>query len=283
LAHRVILAGGLLLFLSAAAAAALPVFDAHIHYSGDVWDVIPPERAMAMLSEAGISRAVVSATPAGGPARLYQAAPDRVVPFLRPYPSRAHRHYWYRDPEIPSWVRAELARIPYRGIGEFHVFGADAASPVVQDVIGIARERQLALMVHTDPEGIATILAQAPSSDVIWAHAGFDVPVADLQDLLDAHPRLFLELSFREGMLRDGGLTPAWRAFLVENASRCLAGTDTYSPGRWAGLTDLVDETRQWLGQLPADVAGRIAYGNAAALFGAAGREAGSIRHPASP
>ena len=236
-----------------------------------------------MLSEAGISRAVVSATPGGGAERLYRAAPDRVVPFLRPYPSRAHRHYWYRDPEIPSWVRAELARIPYRGIGEFHVFGADAASPVVQDVIGIARERQLALMAHTDPEGIATILAQAPSSDVIWAHAGFDVPMADLQDLLDAHPRLFLELSFREGMLRDGGLTPAWRAFLVKNASRCLAGTDTYTPGRWAALADLVDETRQWLGQLPADVASRIAYGNAAALFGATGRDAGSIRHPGSP
>ena len=283
LAYREILTGGLLLCLSAAAAAALPVFDAHIHYSGDVWAAIPPERAMAMLSAAGISRAVVSATPAGGAERLYRAAPERIVPFLRPYPSRAHRHYWYRDPEIPSWLRTQLARIPYRGIGEFHVFGTDAGSPVVQEVIGIARERQLALMAHTDPEGIAAILAQAPANDVIWAHAGFDVPIADLQDLLDAHPRLFLELSFREGLLQDGRLTPAWRAFLVENAVRCLAGTDTYTPGRWAGLADLVDETRQWLGQLPAEVASRIAHGNAERLFGAAGQAADGARHPGPP
>jgi hypothetical protein len=225
LAYREILTGGLLLCLSAAAAAALPVFDAHIHYSADVWDAIPPGRAMAMLSAAGISRAVVSATPAGGAERLYRAAPDRIVPFLRPYPSRAHRHYWYRDPEIPSWLRAQLARIPYRGIGEFHVFGTDAGSPVVQEVIGIARERQLALMAHTDPEGIAAILAQAPANDVIWAHAGFDVPIADLQDLLDAHPRLFLELSFREGLLQDGRLTPAWRC-LSGRKRRAVPGGD---------------------------------------------------------
>ena len=253
------------------AAAPLPVFDAHIHYSEDVWGAIPPGRAMAMLSAAGIDRAIVSATPGDGAARLYREAPARVVPFLRPYPSRAHRYTWYRDPDIPSWVRAELSRVPYRGIGEFHVFATDAASPVVQEITAIARHQGLVLMAHTDAEGIALILAQAPDTDVIWAHAGFDVPIAVLQSLLDAYPRLYLELSFREDMLNDRGLTRDWRDFLVVNAERCLAGTDTYTPQRWAGLAGLMDETRQWLRQLPDEVATRIAHDNAAELFAAGG------------
>ena len=76
---------------------ALDIFDGHIHYSRDVWDKLPPQRALELLTEAGITRAVVSATPGEGAERLYRAAPDRVVPFLRPYSRREHRYTWSRD------------------------------------------------------------------------------------------------------------------------------------------------------------------------------------------
>jgi predicted TIM-barrel fold metal-dependent hydrolase len=66
-------------------------------------------------------------------------------------------------------------------------------------------------------------------------------------------------------------LTPAWRRFLDAHADRCLAGTDTYTPGRWADLAGLVEETRQWLAQLPEGQASRIAHGNAVRLFGPPG------------
>jgi hypothetical protein len=51
---------------------------------------------------------------------------------------------------------------------------------------------------------------------------------------------------------------------------RFLVGTDTYSPRRWAEITDLVAEARHWLAQLPADIAEHIAYRNADRLFGTA-------------
>jgi hypothetical protein len=261
----------LLWCLSSAVNATQPIFDAHIHYSEDVWEALSPGQALQKLGEAGIRRAVVSATPAEGAERLYRATPARVVPFLRPYPSRAHRYTWHRDPAIPDWLRAQLGRIPYRGIGEFHVFGDDANGPVVREIIDIARQRGLVLMAHTDPVGLAAILARAPDTDVIWAHAGFDVPLDELQALLEAHPRLWLELSFREGILEGGVLTPAWRRFFDAHAGRCLAGTDTYTPGRWADLAGLVEETRQWLAQLPEAQASRIAHDNAARLFGPPG------------
>jgi hypothetical protein len=64
---------------SVAADAALEIFDGHIHYSSDVWDKLPPQRALELLSEAGITRALVSGTPGEGAERLYRKAPDRVV------------------------------------------------------------------------------------------------------------------------------------------------------------------------------------------------------------
>lgn len=246
------------------------IFDAHIHYSEDAQELLAPDRAIERLTQAGIDRALVSATPGAGAERLYSAAPDRIVPFLRPYPTRAHRETWYDDPHIPGYVLGQLARIPYRGIGEFHVFGEDADAISAREVIEIARGRGLAIHAHTDSGGMRRILARAPETTVIWAHAGFDVPVDTLQRMLEEHPDLYLELSFREGITRDGVLTDAWRSLFTQHPDRFLAGSDTYTPGRWAELETLTRETRQWLRQLPDDVARRIARDNAERLFGGA-------------
>ncbi len=142
------------------------------------------------------------------------------------------------------------------GIGEFHVIGRDAISEVVREILTLARECHLALHAHTDPEDLEAILQQAPDIPVIWAHSGFDVPVTELCSLLYSHSRLYLELSFREGITRDVRLTPEWRALLVEHRRRFLVGMDTYIPNRWAELADLAQDARQWLNQLPAAVAG---------------------------
>ena len=244
-----------------------PIFDAHIHYSEDAWEPLPPKRVLELLTESGITRALVSSTPTEGTERLYKAAPDRVVPFLRPYPSRAHRYTWFKDPAIVDYVREHLERMPYRGIGEFHVAGADTHSDVVTEIVDLARERHLALHAHTDLAGMQTLLARASDIPVIWAHAGFDVPETVLRDLLTRHPRLYLELSFREGITEQGLLTAVWRALFMDFPQRFLVGMDTYLPSRWVELPALVSEARQWLSQLPDDVASDIAYENAALLF----------------
>jgi predicted TIM-barrel fold metal-dependent hydrolase len=246
---------------------ALDIFDGHIHYSSDVWDTLPPQRALELLAEAGITRAVVSATPGEGAERLYRAAPERVVPFLRPYSRPEHRYTWFRDAAIMDYLREQLARVPYRGIGEFHLSGADARSPVVADVVTLARERDLALHAHTDAVGIQALLAQAPDIPVIWAHGGFDVPETTLRELLMKHTQLYLELSFREGITEAGKLTSVWYKLMTDFHTRFLTGMDTYTPGRWVELPELAAEARSWLQQLPEDITHTIAYGNAARLF----------------
>ncbi|UCC55654.1 MAG: amidohydrolase [Gammaproteobacteria bacterium] len=259
----------LLVWLPAATMAEirLPVFDAHLHYSEDVHAMIAPERALELMSEADIPRAMVSSTPGPAVELLYRLAPERVVPFLRPYFTRAQRYTWFRDPELPDRLRTQLDRIPYRGIGEFHVSGTNADSDVVRAVIRIAQQRQLVLHAHTDLEGLGFILPEAGSTAVIWAHAGFDVPVATLRRLLDQNPHLFLELSYREGITEAGQLVPEWLRFFSDYPRRFLVGTDTYNPRRWAEITDLAAEARHWLAQLPAGIAEQIAYGNAERLF----------------
>jgi hypothetical protein len=261
---------GAVLFMPGAVSgdqAPVPVFDTHIHYNADIWEALPPARALEKLDEAGITRALVSATPCEGAERLYRLAPERVVPFLRPYASRSSRYTWFRDESVPAYVREHLARIPYRGIGEFHVFGDDARTTVVAEIIDLARRYQLALHAHTDLAGMTAILEQAPDIPVIWAHAGFDVSVSELGRLLERHEQLYLELSFREGITREGLLTPEWATLITDYPQCCLVGMDTYIPGRWAELTDLAASARRWLAQLPPDIAAGIAHGNAERLF----------------
>jgi len=224
-------------------------------------------RALELLTEAGIQRALVSATPGEGAERLYRAAPERVVPFLRPYFKREHRYTWSRDATIMDYLHEQFARIPYRGIGEFHLSGEDAHNPVVADVVALAREHNLALHAHTDVVGIRALLTQTSGIPVIWAHGGFDVPETTLRGLLARHKQLYIELSFREGMTEEGALTAVWYELMTDFHTRFLTGMDTYTPGRWVELPELAAEARSWLQQLPENVAHSIAYGNAARLF----------------
>ena len=52
----------------------LPIFDAHLHYSHDAWELVPGPQAIEILRKAGVNAALIPA-PATMPARLYPAAP----------------------------------------------------------------------------------------------------------------------------------------------------------------------------------------------------------------
>jgi hypothetical protein len=245
----------------------LPHFDGHIHYNRDVWDLIPPDNAIERLRAAGIERAFVSSTPTEGTERLFAQDPERIVPLLRPYRSPADRRTWFEDPELVARLRQQLDTIPYRGIGEFHVFGANASTPVMAGMIDLASKHGLFLLAHADEDAIVRILEQAPGLTVVWAHAGFDVPVARLVELLARYPGLLIELSFRDDIAADGTISDDWRQLFVARPGCCLVGMDTYVASRWAELGELAREAQNWLAQLPPDVADRIAFRNAAELI----------------
>jgi hypothetical protein len=247
-------------------AASRPLFDAHIHYNQDFRERIPPDDVIARLDRAGIARAFVSSTPTDGTVALYRLAPERIVPLLRPYRSYADRRTWHSDPMLIERLEQRLAAIPYRGIGEFHVFGEDASSAVMRELIALASDRRLFLHAHTDEDAIVRLLEQAPQLTVIWAHAGFDVPLETLDALLERYPHLMIELSYRTDIAPGGRLATAWRELFLAYPDRFLFGSDTHVGGRWLELEALAAEGRDWLGQLPPDVAEDIAYRNAQRL-----------------
>ena len=264
---------------AAGAAEPLPVFDTHVHYSRDAWEAYPPAAVLRKMDAAGVVRALVSSTPDDGTLALYRLDRRRIVPVLRPYTDKFSLYSWYDHAQVPAYLSERLARGVYAGIGEFHLF-YEVDTPTMRRVAGLALERDIYLHVHGDAAHVEALFAMAPGLKVLWAHAGLETGPQEVGRLLDRHPRLSADLSFRAADIApDGRLDAGWRALLVRHADRFTVGTDTYVNGRWEAYRALVEEHRRWLARLPRDVAAAIAWGNAARLFGPG---AGSgLRQPA--
>lgn len=251
---------------AARAADVLPIFDAHLHYSHDAWDVVPPQEAIAILRRAGLKRALVSSSNDEGTQKLYALAPDLVLPELRPYRTRGELGTWVRDPTVLEYVEARLKQHRYVAIGEFHVYGADADLPVMRRLVQLAREHGLFLHAHSDADAVERLFAQDPQARVLWAHAGFAPPDA-VSAMLRKYRNLWCDLAFRNDHAPGGKLDPAWRAVLLEFPDRFMVGTDTFTPERWHYVGEHANFARTWLADLPKEVAERIAWRNGEALF----------------
>jgi hypothetical protein len=250
----------------ARAADELPLIDAHIHYSHDAWSVIAPADAVAVLRKAGLRRALVSSSDDDGNQKLLAAAPDLIWPSLRPYRTRADASGWTREPAIVGYLEDKLSRHRYVAIGEFHVYGADADRPVVRRMVELARQHGLVLHAHGDGDAIERLFAQWPEACILWAHAGFDRPDS-LRAMLRKHANLWSDLAFRNEHGADGKVPGEWRAAFLEFPDRFMIGTDTFTPERWFYVVEHARWTRAWLADLPSEVAEKIAWRNAEALF----------------
>lgn len=248
----------------------LALIDAHIHYSEDAWDVVSAQRAVALLREAGLARVLVSSSSDAGTQRLLQAAPDLVVPVLRPYRRRGELSRWMYDESVMAMLTRALAERRYAGIGEFHADGEQIDLPVLRHVIRLAGRYGIFLHAHADVDAIERIFAQDPDALVLWAHAGFEDP-ATIAALMQRYPNLWADLSFREEIASAGSLDDPWRELFERFPTRFMLGTDTYTPTRWFHVGEHADWARRWLAGLPRELAENIAFGNAEALLARVG------------
>ncbi len=255
-----------LLLPACAGAQPLPIFDAHLHYSHDAWDLVPVDQAIDILRKAGLKRALISSAGDDGQQRLYAAAPDIVIPELRPYRSRSDVGTWFRDETVPPYLEDRLKRYRYAAIGEFHLYGADADLPVPRRMVELARQYNLFLHAHSDVDAVERLFAQWPQARVLWAHSGFERPER-VAEMLRKHRNLWCDLAFRTDHGSGGKVDPAWRAVFLEFPERFMVGTDSYTPERWHYIGEHADWSRKWLADLPRDVAERIAWKNGDSLF----------------
>ncbi len=250
----------------AARSAELPIFDAHVHYSHDAWANLPPQDAIAILRKAGLKRALVSSSGDEGTQRLVQAAPELVIPSLRPYRTRGDVSTWVRDETVTAFLEDRLKKSRYAVIGEFHLYGADADLPVPRRMIALARANKVVLHAHSDADAIERIYRQDPDARVLWAHSGFDRPDT-VRDMLRKHKNLWCDLAFRSEHGGGGKVPAEWRALFNEFPDRFMVGTDTFTPERWHYIVEHANWSRAWLADLPPALAEKIAWRNGEALF----------------
>jgi hypothetical protein len=264
--RRAVLQSGAALALtswsSARAQERLPIFDAHVHYSHDVVELVPPKQAVQILRQAGLKGVFVSSSDDEGTQKLLAEAPDLVVPELRPYRTRADTSGWVRDDGIVRYLEQRLAKYRYAGIGEFHLYGADADLAVPQRMVALARERDLLLHAHSDVDAVERLFKSWPQARILWAHSGFDRP-EKVRELLRQHKQLWCDLAYRTDQASGNKVDAAWREAFVEFPDRFMVGTDTFTPERWHYIVPHADFSRGWLADLPAPLAERIAWRNA--------------------
>jgi len=250
---------------------ALPLFDAHIHYKEPAWGPYPPETVLELMDRSGVAMGLVSSTPDEGTIKLWQHAPNRVVPELRPYFDGAGSSNWTRYPDMFDYIMKRLDAYPHEGIGEFHLQSVDLDDKtLLANIAKVAKDRNLYIHIHSGWEPVAFFYTLDPGLKIIWAHAGMSEPPAIVERMMEKHATLYADTSYREHDILnpDGTIDPDWRRVLERFSDRFMVGSDTWVNGQWDNYEDLIATNRQWLRHFSRPIAEKIAYRNAERLFG---------------
>ena len=249
----------------------LPLFDAHVHYKEPAWGPYPVESITDMMDRNGVAMGLVSSTPDEGTIMLWEHAPNRVVPELRPYHGDAGSSNWTEFPDMGAYLEGRLQKYPHEGIGEFHIRSrAMWDEALFREVIRMAKSRDIYLHVHSGAEPIRWLYGLEPDVKIIWAHAGLGEPASEVHKLMSEYPALVADTSLREFAILGSGdtLDPSWKRIVMEFQDRLMIGSDTWVNSQWDNYDSIMSSNRQWLSKLPRDVAEKIAFRNAERLFG---------------
>jgi predicted TIM-barrel fold metal-dependent hydrolase len=203
--------------------------------------------------------------------------PDRVVPGVRvPDPT---------DMAAAGKLDVELARTKARVLGEVHLrqvsrkIDRDPSAPAFAKILDLSAQRGVPVVIHADLTPAASTrleaaLAAHREATIVLAHAG-ELPPVKLEPLLARHANLVVDLSgmhFQRtpSLAREKGpLDPQWKALITRRPDRFLIGVDVWAARLFepAMLDRLLTWTRRVLGELPPEVAERVAWKNASVLY----------------
>jgi predicted TIM-barrel fold metal-dependent hydrolase len=115
---------------------------------------------------------------------------------------------------------------------------------------------------------VETIFSYEPAVKILWAHAGMSDPPDVVSGMFDRHKNLWVDISIREYEIAPNGrLSPEWKKLFLEHPDRITIGSDTWVNAQWDNYEAIIAFDRDWLAQLPDEVARQIAFGNAKRLF----------------
>lgn len=159
----------------------------------------------------------------------------------------------------------------------------DIDGAVIRALFALAAKYEAFVGFHMegDADSVAQLERLAASNrrgKILLNHCGVNLPPAEIDRLLTAHLNLFCEVSVRYPPTRGPGSTmteifnartinAGWKDVIVKHADRFMVGTD--AAGDNAKYIEAIATVRSGLlANLPIDVARKVAYGNAVALFG---------------
>ncbi|MGB0713381.1 MAG: hypothetical protein ACPGUC_07455, partial [Gammaproteobacteria bacterium] len=138
-----------------AAANDLPLFDAHMHYKRPAWEPLPPHKVLSIMDRNGVAMALVSSSPDDGTIMIWEYAPARIVPEMRPYTDTIGSRNWTRAEGVGDNIEQRVRRFGHEGIGEFHLHRIEPTDePLLKRIVALARERNIPLHVHSDHEPV---------------------------------------------------------------------------------------------------------------------------------
>ena len=248
----------------------VPLFDAHIHYKQPAWEKYSVKNIIELMDQNGVAMGLVSSTPDEGTIMLWEYAPNRIVPELRPYHGNAGSSNWAKATDMEAYLEQRLKKYPHEGIGEFHIHSLDKTDePLFRKVIAMAKKRNIFLHVHSGAEPIRWLYSLDKDVKIIWAHAGLGEPAIAVHKLMADFTNLYADTSLREYAILDGGngLDPEWKKIIFDFQDRLMVGSDTWVNAQWDNYANIMSSNRQWLAKLPKEVAEKIAYKNAARIF----------------
>jgi hypothetical protein len=281
-------------------AAELPLIDLHFH-PDPAWGGEALERLFDQLGvRAGGNGAAGSDNVAIAEAARH---PGRIIAFsggqtIRTLINQYGARVWNLDvDEVRRYLDELDGRLrdgSYRGIGEVHVnnwnsniigspqYRWPADSALAQRLMALSAAHDVPFSVHMDaePESVAQLerlMAANREGVVLWAHTGHYADPSLLRRLLETHPNLYCELSYRTAISagrrattmddENSRLRQAWRELLETFPDRFVMGTDLgfASPPAY---TAHIAVWRSILLQLSPETAAKLAYLNAERLIG---------------
>jgi len=256
-----------------------PLIDAHSH--------LPNLQVLDAYVEA-MKRHNVARVLLLGVGGVQQQDVEWIAAAAKRYPDRIIQAAPVPDPLSPAQagkLDTLLASGKYRAAGEVHLrqvsrkIERKADAPIFGQVLEVAAKHGVPVVIHAEltveaAGGLEAALQKHPKTTIVLAHGGSAEP-AVLERLLGKNANLMVDLSgmhyLRTPKLASetGPLAPAWKTLIEKMPDRFLVGIDVWAPRLFepATLDRLMGWTRRILGELPPEVADKVAYKNAARLF----------------
>jgi predicted TIM-barrel fold metal-dependent hydrolase len=164
-------------------------------------------------------------------------------------------------------LESRLKKYRYAAIGEFHLYGDNADTPIMRRIVQLAKQYNLLLHAHSDRDAVERLIKHDPQVRILWAHGGFTTPEI-IGEMLSKNKNLWSDLAYRTDMGTNGQVNPQWAELIQRFPDRFMVGTDTFTPERLLYINEHADYSRGWLAGLPEALAERVAFRNADALLG---------------